>query len=346
MSDDIQVKQKLHDEGLNKDAIHYSRNNLLSYNGFLNFILSGRGLGKTFDFKRWALSSSKQTVWVRRYDNDLPDVESKFMRDLVKEGYFTEDSITIKDHTLIMNGEVKVYFVALSISNKKKSVPYPDVDKIIFDEFIETGARKNYLKNECEMFLDLVETVNRLRIGEPEVRCFFLGNKVSFINPYFTYFDIHPFTQNFKTFKDGLIVVENYSNAEFADLKKKSRFGQLIDGTKYGRFAIDNENWKDNDSFITTRPAKSELKVNIRIGATIMGIWYDFDNDALYVCKAHSETVYTYASRDELIEGEMALKSNQPPIMWLEKYNECGKLYFEDNIIKAYCYELIQGSYS
>ena len=79
----------------------------------------------------------------------------------------------------------------------------------VFDEFIETKKGRNYLQNEVEMFLDLIETVNRLRIDRPEVRVYLLANKVTFVNPYFTYFNIKPFTGRFKKYKNGLIVVEN-----------------------------------------------------------------------------------------------------------------------------------------
>ena len=309
----------------------------------LSFIISGRGNGKTFDYKRMALDNDTETMWVRRYENDLPEVMESFMTDLYREGYYKNDVIAIKNNTLMLNGVVKVRFIGLSTSNKKKSVSYANVDCMVFDEFIETKKGRNYLQNEVEMLLDLIETVNRLRIDRPEVRVYLLANKVTFVNPYFTYFNIKPFTGRFKKFKNGLVVVENYSNAEFVDLKKKSRFGQLIEGTKYGKYAIDNEAFRDTNDFIAKRPADSRLLCNIDIDNRVIGIWKTESN--LYLSKDHNETVITFAPRDTLKEGQYVLKSTEVPIVWLKDLNSIGQVFYEDNIMKDICYRLMQESY-
>ena len=330
-------------EIIDKNELFYSRHTIMGYNAFLNFILSGRGNGKTFDFKRMALDYEHQTMWVRRYENDLPDVETSFMADLWKEGYYESDSITIKSDRLIKNGEVKVIFQALSTSNKKKSVSYADVDYIVFDEFIETKANRSYIAKEVELFLDLIETVNRLRVDRPEVRVFLLANKVSFVNPYFTFFNIKPFTGRFKRFKDGLIVVENYYNEEFVKMKKESRFGKLIDGTKYGKYAIDNEAFRDTDDFIKAKPTESKLLCNIEFENRMIGIWKY--NECAYLSKDHNKNTITFAPRDTLKEGQYVLKNNDIPIRWLKELNTIGQLYYEDNILKDIAYRLMTESY-
>ena len=328
---------------IDKSKLFYSRSSIMGYNAMLNFVISGRGNGKTFDYKRMALDYTNQTVWVRRYDNDLPDVEKEFMSDLYKEGYYLDDAITIKDHRLIINGETKIFFVSLSTSNKKKSVSYANVDYIVFDEFIETKQNRNYLPKEVEMFLDLIETINRLRVDRPEVRCFLLANKVTFVNPYFTFFKIKPFTGRFRKFKNGLIVVENYTNQDFIELKKKSRFGQLIEGTKYGKYAIDNESFRDTNDFICKKPAESELLCNVEIENYTVGIWkYD---GKLYISKDNNPNTLTFAPRSTLKEGQYVLYSNDVPIKWLKELNSIGALYFEDNITKNIAYNLMEESY-
>lgn len=340
MSDNVQDKEPCQ---LNKNDIYYSRQSVMGYNAFLSFIVSGRGNGKTFDYKRMALDCEHQTVWLRRYDNDLPDVEKEFMQDLYKEGYYLEDAITIKDHRLIKNGETKIFFVALSISSKKKSVPYPNVDYIVFDEFIETKVNRSYLPSETEAFLDFVETVNRLRVDRAEVRCFLLGNKVTFNNPYFAFFHIKPFEQRFKKFKGGLIVVENYENEEFKNLKKNSRFGQLVEGTKYSKYAIDNESLRDTNDFIAYKPANARLQCNIRWGDKYIGLWTSGDN--LYLSSAYNTTVMTFAPRGELKENEYALISGDVPIILIKDMNSVGKVFFEDTIIKYIAQHLIEESF-
>ena len=83
----------------------------------------------------------------------------------------------------LIDKEPFIYFVALSTSRQLKSNNYPTVNKIVYDEFIIDKGRITYIKNEPEVFLDLFETVARLR---DNVRAVFLANSVTVVNPYFT----------------------------------------------------------------------------------------------------------------------------------------------------------------
>lgn len=322
------------------NPLYYSKNGVMSYHAFLSFIMSARGNGKTFAFKDYALDAPFETVWVRRYEPDLPGLMKKFMDDLYKAGLYLDDEIKIDGNTLKINGENKIYFVALSTAHKQKSVAFPNVDMIVFDEFIETRKNKKYLPEEATIFLDLVETVNRLRVDRPEVRCFLLANKISFVNPYFKMFGIKPFTERFKTYKNGLIVVENYNNEVFKKAKEKSRFGQLVAGTKYGDYAIGNELWRDTDAFIKKRPKDTFLRFNVRYEGTTFGIWQN--GDGIYCAKAHNDSAQTFATREDLQEGELVLKSTDVPISWFKALHENNHIWFEDTTIKYTVYALME----
>lgn len=338
MSDDIQDK-----EIINKEEIFYSDSEVFGYNAFISFILSARGNGKTFGFKKRALNAPYQTMWIRRYEEDLIDFEKEFMKDLIQEGLYQDDSITIQNHRLIMNGEVKIFFVALSQAFRKKSVSYGGVNLMVFDEFIEARKTRSYLKGEVEMFLDLIETVNRLRIDRPEVRVFCLANKVTFANPYFVYWGIKEFEGRFKKFQKGMIVVENYYNASFTELKKNSRFGQLIEGTKYGKYAVDNQVLRDTQDFIKQKPENSKYICAIRIDNNYVGLWKEGNN--LYCTQQYNSNKIIFAPREDLQEGEFVLKSNDAPISWMKELNAIGQVFFENTIIKDVCYNCIVTSY-
>lgn len=115
--------------------------------------------------------------------------------------------------------------MTLSTAQDLKSSNFNKVKNLIFDEFmIEEGQKKYYLKNEVEIFLNLVETIARLR----DVRIFLLGNAVSVTNPYFLYFDLSlPYNSDIKTFRNGTILVNYTKNQEYRDVKRKSRFGEM-----------------------------------------------------------------------------------------------------------------------
>lgn len=338
MSDDISDKATI-----KKEDIFYDDSEVFGYNAFISFILSGRGNGKTYAFKKRALNAPYQTMWVRRYEEDLNDFEREFMKDLIQEGLFEENSITIQNHRLTIDGEVKIFFVALSQAFRKKSVSYGGVNLIVFDEFIEARKTRSYLKGEVEMFLDLIETVNRLRINRPEVRVFCLANKVTFANPYFVYWKIKEFDGRFKKFQKGMIVVENYYNAKFTELKKKSRFGQLIEGTKYGKYAVDNEVLRDTKEFIGTKTETARYLCAMRIGTNKVGFWKD--GNILYCSNSINPNKVMFAPREELQEGEFVLKSNDVPIIWLKDLHSVGQVFFEDSLIKDICYGVMVENY-
>lgn len=336
-------ENEIHTESISK--LFYSKEPLMSYNAMLNMILGGRGTGKTFTFKKYALSDESSTIWVRRYKDDLKDVEKSFMRDLYANGLFLEDDIKVVDDILFINGVAKIYFIGLSISHKKKSVAYPDANKIIFDEFIEVRKNKKYLPDEVTLFLELWNTVNRLRLDRPEARCYLIANKVSFINPYFAYWNITPFEGRFKRFKKGLIVVENYTNLDFEEAMSKTRFGQLVEGTRYGDYAIHNKNFNDTNVLIEPRPPKSRLICNIRYNTIKFGLWFDDESGLFFCSKDINPEALSYGDRFGLQSGELPMMNNQPPISWLYDAMNRGLLRFSDSATKGACFSLMQESY-
>ena len=109
------------------------------------------------------------------------------------------------------------------------------------------NGQHHYLKNEVINFLGLIETIARMR----DVKIFMLANAVSATNPYFLYFNLHlPFNNDIITFKDGLILVQYMKNEEYRKTKKETKFGKLVSGTSFEKYAIDNQFILDNKNFI------------------------------------------------------------------------------------------------
>lgn len=338
----------IQDKGETNDVknIWYDRGPICSYNGLFNFCLGARGTGKTFNFKCWALSSNNPFIWVRRLQEDLDDLLAndgyKFTKDLYQTGILEpEQSIKVEDRTLYIDGIPKIFFVALSTATRKKSQSYGDVNIMVYDEVFEGVGNRKYLKDEVKMFFELYETVNRLRIdGRPEVRVFFLSNKTTFTNPYFSYFEIQPFEGRFKTFKNGLIVVENYKNKEFEKLKKESKFGQLISGTKYAEYAIENEVWLDDNAYLGTRPAKAKPVVEIHYKEQYISVWNGLDG-FIYVDGSRS-TGRKYGIKYECLDGELPLGLGKFPLKQMNELFFAGKLRFDNNITKSIIFTLLQ----
>ena len=273
-------------------SIFYSPERIISYNALLNLVIGERGCGKTFGFKCYAvkrfLNKNKQFAYIRRYDTDLEESvgrtnDNKFFEQIRSEFPNSEFKITKskKVRRLYIDGKICGYALPLSSADSLKSSTYENVDTLIFDEFmLKEGSSQHYLRNEPEIILDLIETIGRLR----DIRIFCLGNAISSTCPLMSYFDLTlPYNTDIKLFKEGTIAVEYIKNEKYREVKKASRFGKLIDGTKYGKYAIDNEFLSDSKSFIKKKDKNAKFYFILIVNGKQYGIWRDFKNQVIYV---------------------------------------------------------------
>lgn len=271
-------------------GLYYNFDKLFSYTSWIfAFVIGERGTGKSFNSKVAVLNkflkTGEQFVYVRRYKTEMDSALNNFFTDLQENGYFEDYCLEVKRSKMVTtftcDGEVCGYAVPLSNSNILKSTAFPKVKTILFDEFmLDNSGTYRYLKSEVTLFLDMVETIARLR----DVKVIFLGNNTSFYaNPYVAYFDLElPYNSEFKTFKDGLIIVNYIKNEAYRKAKRQSKFGKLIDGTSYGDYAIDNKSLRDNTHFIEKRPPDSRFEGVLIINSIPIGIWYG-KNGYLYI---------------------------------------------------------------
>ena len=273
-------------------SIFYTPERVVSYNALLNLIIGERGVGKTYGFKTYVvkrfLNKHKQFAYIRRYDTDLEASvgstnDNKFFEQIRNEFPESEFKITKskKVRKLYIDNKLCGYALPLSAADSLKSSSYENVDTIIYDEFmLKEGSTQHYLKNEPEIILDLIETIGRLR----DIRIYCLGNAISSTCPLMTYFDITlPYNSDIKLFKDGTIAIEYIKNEKYREVKKASRFGKLIDGTKYGNYAIDNEFLTDSKAFIKKKDKNAKFYFILIINGKQYGIWRDFKNQLLYI---------------------------------------------------------------
>ena len=276
---------------MNVDSRYYNKDALFSYRAFLNFSISERGLGKTTSAKFWCiddfLKHGKRFAWVRRYNSELTGDKKSKMEGCVKtffkkvQKYYPKTKFEIKgNHAYINNVDAGV-FLSLSTSQSMKSVDFPDVNKIIFDEFIiHKNKALTYLADEVTLFLDLISTIFRPitdEKGEEVNKCkvWLLSNAITFANDYFFYFNIKPFRNRFYHDKKRGIVVEQCENKAYREAVRKTDFGKLIAGTKYEKFAIDNEYMLDNNDFIGKKSPESTFVCNVRYDGQDWGVYAD-----------------------------------------------------------------------
>lgn len=331
-------------------VMYYSLDKAISYGCILNFIVGERGCGKSFSSKQLViqdfLNHENQFIYLRRYKEELDLATQSFFDDIKDAGLFAGHEFNVKPSKKLtkfyIDGELAGYGIALSTSNILKSTPFPKVKTIVFDEFILDTGTYHYLKNECTKMLDAIETVFRLRDG----RVLFLGNAISVDNPYWNYFDLElPYNSEFKTFKDGLILVNYIRNMEYREKKRNSKFGRLIDGTDYGRYAIDNEMLRDNNDFIEKKGENPHFWNNIVLNGETFGVWHNSKNGRTYVSEDYdpnSKLLLALTIDDHTPDSKYISIKQHTYIKLLLEYYKNGDLYFESMKVKNSFMKLIR----
>jgi hypothetical protein len=319
----------------------YNVDETLSHNCLFNFVIGSRGVGKTYSYKDRAirnfLKNKAQFIYVRRYKEELKTLSNFF--NAVKPKY-TDLEFKTDGMKLYINDELAGHAIALSTSESIKSTDFPDVTLIIFDEFlIETGVHR-YLPKEVQKFLGLYETVARMR----DVTALFFANATTMTNPYFLYFNIKiPHGSSF--YKQGDILFQYIDNHEYTDAKNKTRFGQIIAGTEYGGFSVDNKFLLDSTSFIEKKNGKADFLFSMVYNSYRLGVWVSYQDGKMWVSydapTGRLEYAITLADHTENTLLIKALGQSRFFKSFLENY-KIGRVFFEDINIKNITYEVIK----
>lgn len=334
---------------MNKN-LYYDITNTLTYNALYYFIIGERGVGKTYSAKNFCirrfLKKGEQFIYLRRYKTELSESvgdekDAKFFKKIKAE--FPEHKFRVSGDRLYCDDKICGYALSLSTSLILKSAEFDKVKTIIFDEFIiDQGSSYHYFKNEVEHFLEFYESIARLR----EVRTLFLANAISITNPYFTYFNLTlPYgNKNVKTFKNGLIVLEYIKNLTYREVKKKSKFGQIIEGTKYSEYAIDNKFLRDNKAFIKKKSPKSKFFFTLVYDSKYYGIWKDLQNSDIYITSDYDPNcpiIFSFSPEDHSEISILTRFNNNGYLSNIVNNYRLGNLFFENQQIKNIFSDLI-----
>lgn len=167
-------------------------------------MLGARGNGKSYSAKnliiKKCIETGKEMIYLRRYDLDCKDsvcvsyfgdcpVESMTdgeytCIDVFRKGIFLAN--INPDTGKIERGRRIGYCHALSNQEHYKSLAFPNVDFIIYEEVVSFDGR--YLYNECNKLQQYISTIFRSRDNG---KCILIGNTISRLCPYYREWDLH-----------------------------------------------------------------------------------------------------------------------------------------------------------
>ena len=326
---------------------YYNYDKIRSYNALMNIIMTNRGFGKTYGFKDMAiknfLKNGKQFMYIRRYKTDISKEKIELFFSDIQEKY-PSHKFQVKGKNAYCDGKLMGYFVALSTSLNLKSVPFPNVTLMCYDEFVIGGGSQQYIKGEVTIFAELMSTVIRKR---NDCRVFLLANNISMVNPYFSYFDLKPKSnERFTLAKDGELVLEISTSDDFIQEMKLTKFGILFKDTHYSDYAIDNKSLLDNNSFIEVYPLKECIPVcSITLEEKKIQIWLHKNNGNYYCNEKIIETTLNFSLTQNDHTENSFLKTkltNYPFFNNCIKAFQVGQIRFSNQFVKSTMYDIFR----
>ena len=321
------------------DGVFYNYSGLLSKNRMINFVIGGRGTGKSYNFKRYLLKQwqkGKMFMIIRRRDSEFEKMAPTYFRDIAPE--FPDLEIVTKGRTVYINGEEAGYFQALSTATNLRSSSFPLVDTIFFEEFIieNINTQNNYLKNEVFTLFGLCETVFRDR---ENVRLIFAANNGGITNPYFEHFKIKLNPDKRYTVSD-LYVVENYNNPKYIEYKKqRNAWSKVYEGTDYEDYALYNQSlFNLGDRFIKEKSKHSAYLFGINYSGNDYSFWIDSNTNEIFMCNgADKNSLFYFSVTDaDHFEQTFALKTfkKHPRVQRVNYAYSLSILYFTDEYLR------------
>lgn len=271
---------------------YYNYDKICSYNGVFNFIIGMRGVGKSYGAKKRAvdraLKYNEQFIYIRRYKDELATGRDAFLADLLAKNAWPDWDFKMTSKKLLASPkkqpegkdkkwQILGHFIPLSIAQTMKSVAFPNVHMMIFDEFIIEKGTIQYLPNEVIAMQNFYSTVDR---GDDRVKVFFLANSVSIMNPYFNAYKIRPDTgkdkgKEFIKRHDGFIVVHIPTSEDFKSATLATRFGRFISDTEYADYAVGNKFADNTENLIAFKDATARYMYSLECKHGTFSIWFD-----------------------------------------------------------------------
>lgn len=212
-------------KSIGKKDKFYSLNNILKTDSTYNMIIGERSNGKTYACLKYALEqyfeNGGQFGIIRRWQEDIRgkrassiwagliannEVEKvsqgKYTGIHYFSGRFYLCNYDDNGKALYNDNDIIGHTFALTDMEHNKSISYPYIRTLIFDEFLTRGV---VLPDEFVIFMNTISTVVRNRT---DVEIFMLGNTVNKFSPYFTEMGLNHITK----MKQGTIDVYSYGN--------------------------------------------------------------------------------------------------------------------------------------
>lgn len=218
-----------------------------------NFIVGGRGTGKTYGALKYAVESGRMFMFMRRTQEQCNLINkpqlSPFKDICIDTGWDIRTESISKYNAAFMRGDECIgYTCALSTIANLRGFSAADVTLCIYDEFVKEIHEKP-IKGEGEALLNAYETMNRNRElkGQKPMQLLCLANAFDIANPIFMTLDLVGTAERMKQKQQEVYVNRESGIALFlpksekiSGAKAKTALYKLTEGSTYSDMALSN----------------------------------------------------------------------------------------------------------
>ena len=310
-----------------------------------NFVIGGRGIGKTYGLLVEAIRRDWRYIYLRRTDVELelsvsPDANPyrKINTDLGMD-YAIRGRGKLRTIERGEDREIVGYGAALSTFGKLRGVDFSRVGQIIYDEFVPpAGAAR--LADEGPALMQLYETVNRNREleGSAPVSLYCLSNATSLASPVLAYLDlIRPIERMLAADREewsddarGVYIYLPRAGA-LAAAKRDTALYRLIGDDDVAAQNLDNRFAGDSMYNVGTRPLREYAAV------------WSYDDLYAYRHKSRNELYICRSRADCQRFGRDTVEGWRRYIApYLREDIEAGRVTFADYTAKVEVYNLLR----
>lgn len=325
----------------------YLKNGYLDFNYILkkkmifNFIIGGRGIGKTYGALKYMIEKKKKFILMRRTQSQIDLITNDEFSPFKKLNTDLNLNISMKKNTkyssLITDDEnILGYALALSTISNLRGFDASDVDYIIFDEFIPE-SHERLIKNEDFAFFNAYETINRNREleGKKPLISILLSNSNNFFNPLFVSLDLISVVDKLTKLgreeyinSDKGIALFNITHSGISQKKEKTALYKISGDNEFKKMSLENS-YNNYD----TSDIKSQKLIEYKLICGVGDIFFykHKNNGTIYISEHRSGNLDYYYHTDSISLNRFRKKFG----MMLYNKFLASLIYFENQLTKA-----------
>lgn len=338
---------------------YYDWNRTLSYDAPITFVITARGVGKTYGLRaqciRDWLKDGSRFVALTRYKDDLRgsnSIQRGWFDKLELNGEFPEHAFKIDGRRAYIARKVAEgekpqwhligYFTSLTDMHKDKQATYANVRRIIFDEaVIDRRTRHSYLPGEWGLLTNAFSSIAREEPGKPtKTRLYLLSNACDLSNPYLYAMGVHDEPRRGYSWHMGKLVLLHYMVSDDARVEAISQTvaGRMARGREDAATIARGEFTHAHSDLIARKPPAARYQAAFRFKGRTYAIWCDAGAGLYYVTSKaprDARNVYAMTNEDNTAVNMVNAKRTLPIMRGLVDMHTYNALRFESEAVRA-----------